>query len=372
MADIFDYMRWRGDLPFERDGLNDIDNLILSRAAYLPLGGIAPHSMSETMPLGAACREFLKLPDAESRVVMAADMELARALTETPRFANLPVRGCEELTDPERELQFAAMVFSIAPERHYVAYMGTDASFVGWKEDFNMSFITPVPAQLEAERYLERAAAELPGELIPGGHSKGGNLAVYASAFASRGTQQRISAVYSNDGPGFQASVLQTDGYLAIAPKIRSFVPQSSIVGMMLEHEEDYTIVKSRQVSFWQHDLYSWEVLGREFVQLGGVTNSSRFVDRTLKTWLTELPPEQRERFVDGIFTILENTNLKGFNDLSAAKLASIKALIGSAAGLDEETRAQILYALGLLLRSARESLVEILPGRDRARIEKL
>ena len=225
-----------------------------------------------------------------------------------------------------------------------------------------MSFTTPVPAQLESVRYLENAAEYLPGELITGGHSKGGNLAVYAAAYASAGVRSRIREIYSNDGPGFQSSVLLTDGYVAIADRIRSFVPQSSVVGMMLEHEEDYTIVKSRNMSFWQHDLYSWEVLGKSMVSLDRVTNSSVFIDRTLKDWLEKLTKEQREKFVDGVFSLLESTNAESFEEFKASRLANIASVIRSAAGLDEETRDHIIYALGLLARSAKDNFGDFLP----------
>ena len=362
MADLFDYMLWRGDLPFGRDGLNEVDNLILCRAAYLPFDGVVPGSMEKKITLGQAVRALLAQLELEGRLCMEMDLRLCRALAECPRFAELPVLGYENCVDPARELQFSAVVFALTPDTYFIAFRGTDNTIVGWKEDFNMSFCTPVPAQLEAVRYLERCAAALPGALIPGGHSKGGNLAVYASAFAPPEVQKRISAVYSNDGPGFAQAVLETDGYLAVCERIRSYVPQSSVVGMLLAHEEDYTIVKSNQVSIWQHDLYSWELMGRSLTALDKVTNSSLFIDRTLKEWLAGLTAEQREKFVDGVFYLLSQTNASTFNELNASRMANIALVIKSAAGLDEETRGHILYALGRLIQATRGNLGAFLP----------
>ena len=371
VADLFDYMRWRGDLPFSRDGLNDIDNLILCRAAYLPFDGIVPPDMSPHRTLGQAARLLLEKPDAAQLVCMEMDLQLCAALAECPRFAALPVLGYENRVDPEKELQFAAMVFSLNESSHFVAFRGTDNTFVGWKEDFNMSFTTPVPAQLEAVRYLGRAARALSGELIPAGHSKGGNLAVYAAAYAPAKIQRRIREIYTNDAPGFESAVLHTDGYLAVSDRIRSFVPQSSVVGMLLGHEEDYTIIKSNQVSAWQHDLYSWEVMGRDLVQLDRITNSARFIDRTLKDWLVSLTREQREKFIDGIFYLLDQTNAENFNTFNASRLSNWATIVRSAAGLDEETRSHILFALGRLVQSAKGNLGEFLPRFPAKREEK-
>ena len=362
MSDIFDYMSWRGDLPFDRDPLNDIDSLILTRISYIPFDGIVSANLLNYIPLGDAVRSFLELPDAKSRVNMEKDMRLCHEILKCPRFAQLSVSGYENTVDTKREVQFCAIVFSLSPITHYVAFRGTDNNIVGWKEDLNMSFITPVPSQLQAVRYLDKTAAGVTGTLITGGHSKGGNLAVYAAAYASPKTQKSISVIYNNDGPGFDSSVLKTDGYLAISEKIRTFIPQSSVVGMLLEHEEDYTIVKSTQISILQHDLYSWEVLGREFISLNRVTNSSRFIDRTLKDWLANMSRAQREQFIDGMFSLLKDTNAETVQDLKGNFFISARSIVKTAGDMDEESRSRMLYAIGLLLRSAKENFSEVWP----------
>ena len=362
MADLFDYMHWRGDISFEQVPLNDIDNIILSRAAYIPFDGIIPADMVSTMTLGEAAREYLKKPNARELVCIENDYNLCCYVAEHPRFAQLPVMGYENVIDTQRELQFSAMVYRLAPDLHFLAYRGTDNTFVGWKEDFNMTFTTPIPAQLESVCYMARATSAIPGKFIVGGHSKGGNLAIYASAYSAPEIQSRIELIYSNDGPGFSDGVMLTDGYLAISDRIRSFVPQSSVVGMLLEHEEDYTIVKSKNLSFWQHDIFSWEVMGSRLVTHDAITNGSRFIDSTLRDWLSQLSSEQREKFIDGIFSVLERSGAESFNDFKSAKLANALAVIRSAAGLDEETRSHLNHALGLLAKSAKGNVTEYLP----------
>ena len=42
MANINEYLDWRGDVPFSLDPFNDVDNLILSELAYTDFEGIVP------------------------------------------------------------------------------------------------------------------------------------------------------------------------------------------------------------------------------------------------------------------------------------------------------------------------------------------
>ena len=172
-----------------------------------------------------------------------------------------------------------------------------------------MTFRSGVPAQQEAVRYLQRVAQKTTGPLYVGGHSKGGNLAAFAASFVEPAVQQRIVAVYNNDGPGFLEDVIESDGYQAICQKIQTFIPQTSLFGMMLEHAEPFTIIQSSGHFIMQHDPYSWTVLGPDFVYLEQVTASGRFLDQTIRGWLANLSPEQREQFVDALFDIHPEEN---------------------------------------------------------------
>ena len=220
-----------------------------------------------------------------------------------------------------------------------------------------MAFTCPVPAQRLAAHYAASAMLRFPGEFLLGGHSKGGNLAVYAAAFCPAALQQRIAAVYNNDGPGFDADVIALPGYQRICARVQTFVPQSSIVGMLLEHEEAYTIIHSTGDGFGQHNLYTWEVLRDRFVTLETVTNGSRFLDRTLKQWLAGLEPEQRERTIDTVYHMLCETNAETLHELKENRFSRALALLRSAKGLDEDTRKLLVHAAGVFFRSAGRSL---------------
>ena len=216
-----------------------------------------------------------------------------------------------------------------------------------------------------AVAYLERAAKQYPDcPITVLGHSKGGNFAVYAAAFCAPTTQARIRAVCNYDGPGFDEKILAADGYKAICGKISTLVPQSSIVGMLLGHEESYTIVHSEQVGILQHDLFSWEVRRDSFSHLETVDNSSRFINYTLKKWIADMDYEQRETFTDAIYTILTETHASTLRELSDNWFESAKTIAKSLGNLDEPTRRALTQAISLLAKSAKSGLAQIIESK--------
>ena len=270
------------------------------------------------------------------------------------------------LFDPAAEKQFSALTILLEGELPYVAFRGTDGTLVGWKEDFNMSFLTVVPAQKEAVQYLCAASDFLRGRLRVGGHSKGGNLAVYASAFCGEEIQSRIESVYNHDGPGFLSEVVTREGFQRILGRVHTFVPQSSVVGMLLQHEEGCAIVHSTNTWLLQHDLYSWETACNGLVFTEARTRSSRFIDSTLKAWLTQMNPEDRGKLVDGVYTALSASGAVTVADLNRPKTAV--SVLREMKKLDEPTKAIIQQAVELLSASARENLPVVL---ERMRKEK-
>lgn len=341
----------------EQAPLNDIDSLILSRLSYLPFDGIVPHGFSSEITIAQAAKEFLQADQAEEKVIMRADLPFLKEVANSERFRQMGLWGYTNQVDPDKEKQFAALMIRVTPELSYVSYRGTDLSLAGWKEDFNMSFCTPVPAQIDAVQYLNTVATSISGRFCVGGHSKGGNLAVYAAASCEPKVQERITFVHNHDGPGFDASVLESDGYNRISEKIKTFIPQSSVVGMLLQHEEDYYVIRSTQVGLMQHDLFSWEVERDQFIYLDEVTDHSKFVDRTLKNWLAQLSSEQREQFVDTLFSILEETNASTLKELTLNWHKNAGIVLKSFREMDDAMRHNLAQALGLLFEAAKQSV---------------
>jgi len=305
MADMFHYLAWRGDLRFGQDPVNAVDALVFSGLSYIRHGEGDLFFGEGPVTLREAADAFFALCDCEDRVRVNNDLALLQAAAETERFGNAKLWMYRDLFIPEQETQFAAMTFLLDDGSAFLAFRGTDHTLVGWKEDFNMTFQQTIPAQRLALQYTREVAMELSGPLYLGGHSKGGNLAVFAAARSSPMVQNRIVQVYNHDGPGFTTYLMGDPGYLAMVPKIRTFIPQSSVIGMLLEHEEPYTVIRSKTVGLLQHDLYSWEVMGKSFIPVQEITDSSLFLDATIKTWFAQMTNQERNQLVDVMFTLL-------------------------------------------------------------------
>ena len=351
MDDLFDYLKWRGDIPFSQVPPTPVDALIFSELSYLGFGGIVAEHPGQTISLREAAEGFFALPNKEQIYRVKADLRLLKACADTLRFGNTELTFFRELFLPHADTQFAAVSFLLDDGTAFLAFRGTDYSLTGWKEDFNMSFADSVPAQREALRYTRDFADAYPLLLRLGGHSKGGNVAVYAAAKAEPALQQRILGVYNNDGPGFTDALMGDAGYLAMVPKIHTFIPQSSIIGMLLEHEEPYTVIKSNLFSILQHECFSWEIQGGNFVHVDAIDDHSRFIDRTLKTYLAEMDKNERSEFVDAFFSLLGAGGADQVFDLLHPK--QIAAVIKSLS-TDEKRRNFLFDKTRELLRAAR------------------
>jgi len=305
MADLFDYLTWRGDLTFRQDPPNRVDALIFSALSYISFMGSVEETPEIPISLADAAEEFLRSPNSESSVRVKTDLSLLMAAAETRRFGSAMLLHYRSLLIPEEETQFAAITFLLDDDSAFLAFRGTDYSLVGWKEDFNMSFQETIPAQRLALQYTQEIGSKYIMPLRLGGHSKGGNLAVFAAVKAEENIRKRILGIYNNDGPGFTEYLLGDPAYKEMVPRIRTIVPQSSVIGMLLEHEEPYTIIKSKTLGLLQHELYSWEVLGKDFVPMEEITADSHFLNLTIKKWLADMTISERNEVVDAVFDLL-------------------------------------------------------------------
>lgn len=360
MPNIIDYLDWRGDLSLEAFPLNEVDSVLLSRLSYIPFDEVVPQSFLKSTDLKSASEALLNNSDVIKNICRVSDLLLLKKMSQSMRFSNISLCGYINQWDKATEKQFSSVAIKILPNTYFISYRGTDNTLVGWKEDFNMSFICPVPSQKAAVSYIEAARRCLKGDMIIGGHSKGGNLAVYASAFCSADVQEHIKAVYNFDGPGFDSEILEREDYKKICNRVMTFIPQSSVVGMLLEHEEKYTVIKSIEKNgLMQHNIYSWEVLRDHFEHLDSVTDSSKFIDHTLKDWIKKMTPKQRELFVDTVYALIVQTGAHTLKELSNNKMESAKTILSSFKDLEAEDREIILKSMGLLLKSVRSSLLQ-------------
>lgn len=355
MPNVFDYLDWRGDITFSEVGLCEIDSLILSMICYIDFDGIVPAVQDgRSVQFLSAARQYLRAHKGEQAYLGAilppTVLSLLVKAAKTKRFANVRLIGYVNKINPETQTQFSALTYHLGDGNIFVAYRGTDDTLVGWKENFNMSFMDTVPAQLEAVKYLEEAARASEGGIWSGGHSKGGNLAVFATVKASPSVKERIITTFNNDGPGFNANFIESLDYQNIKGKVRTLIPESSVVGLLLEHEETYEVVKSTQTGLLQHDPFSWELLGGKFIYLNSISEESRQIDKTLKGWLSEMDMTQRAEFIDAVYETLSATNATTLTDISTDKFKLLKAW----GNLNEENKNIIMKSIKLLFKNTK------------------
>lgn len=368
MANILDYLEWRGDLDFKKTKFNEIDSLILSRFSYFPLDGLLKNDKKITIK--EAYERFLKKGEKNCRILQIEDLQLFPAMAKSARFGDLYITNFINKIDKEEEKQFSAVTILLPNNVMYVSYRGTDNTLVGWKEDFNLSFDSDVPSQHDAVNYLEKVAKELKGKIMIGGHSKGGNLAVYAGIFCNDETKKRIVEVYNHDGPGMNSMVIETKQYKKSVKKIHTYVPQSSVIGRLLYHEEQYTVIQSVEKGIMQHDLYSWQVLGQKFVTLNEVTNGSEIVDKVIKSWLNGVTPKQREEFVNTLYQIISSTDAETLSELSSNWIKNAGKVLKAYQTSDEESKKIISQTLTAVFSLTKESLINSLKSNEKDKKE--
>ena len=350
MGIIFDYLDQVAydsiyDTPF-----NELDMLMLTEITYLPFDQI----VSDQMSPDCTCRLFEaaeKVPQDLSMLVTKNRRKLLEKVASSTRFKNIKLMGYVNDIDPDVQKQFAAMIFKIKPDRYVLTFRGTDDSIIGWKEDFHMTYMDQVPAQKTAVNYLRKAMDALPGQFILTGHSKGGNLASYAASQIEPEYQERIQSIYSYDAPGLNHSVITSKGYQTISDKIKRYIPQGSIVGMMLETPKQAQIVKSTAIGgLAQHDTFSWQISGQTFVLLDNLNPDSLQVDKTLKNWVDSVSDEELKDFFDLFFGLILDAGISSINDLTKLEnFDKILAVFENANALTDQER-EMLTRLAKLL----------------------
>jgi len=341
-------------VPLNLSPFNPVDNLILSAFSYLPLDGCEGKTIREIAPCLCAREQ-----DSPYR-------ELARLMGLGGRFGPMRLVRFQDLFSEQEEKQFAAVAVQLGDGTSFVAYRGTDATLVGWKEDFNMSFADEVPAQRESVRFLNDVAGRVEGPLRVGGHSKGGNLAIYASLFCEAGVRARLLEIYNNDGPGLTQKMQECPVYLEIEPRIRTYLPQTAIIGMLMEHAESYQVVRSEGVGILQHDPFTWQAGRCDFVKEGGLRAGSLYVDKTIKRWAASVSQEDRKAFIDAVYRILSSTGAKSVNELFGGWRRNLAAILTETTGFDPETRRLLRRVVGLLFASGAKNLVPIGSAREK------
>ncbi len=343
MANINDYLDWRGDIPISKEfPFNEVDNMILSRFSYLIFDKIIMEEKETIESIYKKMRDFKN-----EEFNYNGDKELITKLGQSARFKDMVVTDYVKNNDSEIEKQFSAITVHNSKKEMYISFFGTDKSIVGWKEDFNISFMENIPSQTEGVEYTKMIAEKYPRERIRiGGHSKGGNIAIYAAITVPEKIQKRIIDVVNYDGPGFNMKKVNENKGKDILNKIFTFIPQESIFGRIMEHAEKCEVILSIEKGVYQHDIYSWQVLRDKMVRAESLTDESNRINNKITNWLENTTPDQRKIFVDSVFEIFYSTEANNFEEINWIK--NVPTIISAYKGLSPEDRKTLIEMITL------------------------
>lgn len=330
MGNIMDYISWRGDLTFAQSPFNEVDNLILACFSYVNLDRIPAVTRQKGIELKKLVKEFKKLHtikelEADKSFIRLAPFMMFE-MAESVRFGNCVIRNYVNEIVTEAEQQFSAVEIVLDDGTSYISFRGTDDTIIGWKEDFNLS-TGVVPAQERAVEYIQRISDKASGMLRVGGHSKGGNLAIYGSVMC-KSVHDKILEIYSNDGPGFSKEFQESPETAEMMPKIIRIIPEYSIIGTLLEHEKQPIIVASTSRGLLQHDGFSWEVQGPGLVRRDSLNKTAlRFIE-ILHKWIDGMDMEQKRLLIEDLFATLQASGYENLSEVQSGGLKSLAAMV--------------------------------------------
>ena len=350
MSNMLTYIKNYGHLSFDELEFNEIDNLILSQIVYINFTNIMPNKISKAdfVTINEATNKYYaiyKTLDKPIGLLIPDEiLPMLKKLANCKRFSNLKLYGYIQEIDKKETKQFSSLAIEIKKDLYYITFSGTDDTITGWKEDFNMQFMSFVPAQRAAIKYLNKYMNILKGNFILGGHSKGGNLAIYAASKCFYSKRQKIINIYNNDGPGFNKKIIESSSYKKIEDKIIHFVPESSIIGLLFNHTGNFNIVKSSQAGLFQHDAFSWKISKNEFVKCKELSKESKLINDSIKSWLLQMTENEQKEFINSLFEILESTEATTLTELVTINIFEMIK------NVDKENIQIVAKALGKLL----------------------
>lgn len=364
MSNLFDYVAWRGDLPMELVPFGEADALALSQLSYVPYEKVM--GPQEALSLRTLW-ERTDGPILGGSTFQEENQRFFQAAAQSERFGSLVLERYEHAFDPDLDMQFAAVTFRLPGDFAYAAFRGTDRTLVGWKEDLRMAF-EPIPAQGKAANYLARVLESHVGPVMVGGHSKGGNLALYAASTLPEDLQRHIAAVYVHDGPGLREELASTPGYALIQKRLHVYLPRQAVFGLLLNHPEEYTVVQSTAVSLMQHDPYTWQIQRDRFETADSLDPDSIYWETVFRKWLAETGEEEFLQAVDALFQVAGASEAANINEVLPRLVQNPMATFHALRDMDPLLRQKILSVLGSLAGTA---IAQVGQSRNQGKLPK-
>lgn len=364
MADIIDYALLNAHKDFDTLPYSQIDCLIFSELAYLSFDNIVPDVKNRKK--GLLFSDIAESVNYEDVFPLERTAErnkkLLNAVAYSKRYGKIRVNYYENIFDIEKDTQFCAITFILPNGDACISFRGTDSTITGWKENFNMLFTSPVAAQSHAVIYVNAVAKKIKGNIILTGHSKGGNLAIFAGTMCSQSAKNKIVEIQAFDSPGFTKEFIESKEHIQTEKIIKKIMPEESLVGVLLNNRDNYRIIKSDGEGIHQHDPFLWQidVPNNDFIDGEKLYMSSRFFDATFNEWVNSSTPEQREQFVEALFKMINSANTENatsFVDWSENLKNNSSVIYENLKGLDPETRNLVLKGLGNLFSTINKNV---------------
>ena len=314
---IQEYLKWRGDISFLQEGLNEVDSLLFCAFTYFDLEKIITHE--EKISILNLYERFLKFKNKDKK----EEVELFKNLSQSKRFQDVFVTLYFNEIDKEKEMQISGMTFVLPNNTIFVAFKGTDSTLTGWKEDFNISYLDTIPSQIKAKEYLDKILMHTNKKVYIGGHSKGGNLAMYASIYCKDFT--KVVKVYNFDGPGFDNKIVLSENYQSRKEKMVTYLPKAGIVGNILNKDMKTIIIKSTQLGLLQHDPYSWKVEQNHFIYAQVLNEEAKKISNILDDLIEKIPNNQKEKIITFVYDVLDSVHLSELNKSLKGLLSKYK-----------------------------------------------
>lgn len=341
MANIFDYLEWRSDVPFSCDPFNEVDNLVLAQLAYTDFDGCIPEDKEDGATLKEIYEQYYRIHTREE--ILARTSFIAKApllmdkMIDSKRYGDIRLKGYVNYINDEKSQQMSAVQMYLSDGTVYLAYRGTDDTFTGWKEDLCFSYMEETAGQRESLLYMNEHFLDKSVKLRVGGHSKGGNFAIYASAFCDASIQENIIEVYSNDAPGFMYEITMKEQYQKLLPKIKAIVPECSVIGVLMYSSGKRKVIQSSGKGLMQHDANTWQVIRNHFIEVEERSANSILADKTIRGWLKDLSLEDREVFVQTIFEVLESSGAACVSEFNRSIIANVPKIVMKLSSLPKE-----------------------------------
>lgn len=364
MENLIHYVNLRKDLSFTLRPYNEIDFLVFAELAYIDWNGIVDE---EPILLQDACRKYFEersQQQIDDRFSFSQNIpELARCLQDTLRYEQVRLEHYKEVFDEDQQIQFGVIMVRLSDGSMVISFRGTDGSINGWKENMRMTYQNDLECQRLALDYFQKLMIDIPEKsflfgfvkkkvypkVYLTGHSKGGNLAMYAAMKAQKEFQDKISYVYAFDAPGFRPSFYDLTDTQSIMPRIMNYKPQDSLIGVLLEHKEPQQVIEATGTGLLQHDAFSWKVTPDRFLYLDHLSSTSRETLELIEDILLSKTDEEKKEYIDSVFSIIDHLDIQNVSNITDIGMKQIFTGVKELASMTSDERKFIFSLVGIL-----------------------